>query len=100
MPERPRLLPEVAEPSGGPLEPRPSGVPEPLVLARGNSFCVTTPLGDIAPAGARDLGLFHEDTRHLSYFELFVSGGPPLVLSSETAGASESQIDLTLSDRE
>src|SRR5262249_55673139 len=56
--------------------------------------------GDIAPAGARDLGLVHEDTRHLSYLELFVSGGAPLVLSSETQGASASQIDLTLTDRE
>ena len=77
-----------------------SGETEPLVLARGNTFCVINQRGDIAPAGARDLGLFHEDTRHLSYLELRVSGGPPVVLSSETSGAATSQVDLTLTDRE
>ena len=77
-----------------------SGVNEKLTLARGNSFCVLDSRGNIAPAGARDLGLFHEDTRHLSYYELFVSGGPPLVLSSETAGSAAAQVDLTLTDRE
>jgi glycogen debranching enzyme len=73
---------------------------QPLVLARGNTFCVLGQRGDIVPAGARGLGLFHEDTRHLSYLELRVSGGTPVVLSSETAGASSAQIDLTLTDQE
>ncbi|HEY2746966.1 MAG TPA: glycogen debranching N-terminal domain-containing protein, partial [Polyangia bacterium] len=73
---------------------------QPLVLARGNTFCVLGERGDIAPAGARGLGLFHEDTRHLSYLELRVSGGTPVVLSSETAGAASAQIDLTLTDQE
>ena len=99
MSEQPRLSPEVVNPKGG-LDLPVSGETEPLVLARGNSFCVINPRGDIAPSGARDLGLFHEDTRHLSYLELFISGGPPVVLSSETSGAAASQIDLTLTDRE
>jgi glycogen debranching enzyme len=93
------LAPEVVSPLGG-LELPSSGETEPLVLARGNSFCVTNSRGDIAPAGARELGLFHEDTRHLSHLELFIAGGPPLVLSSQASGAAASQIDLTLSDRE
>lgn len=100
MSELPRLSPEVAAPSGGSLRLPLSGVTEPLVLARGNVFCVTNPRGDIAPAGARDLGLFADDTRHLSYLELLVSGGPPVVLSSDTAAAAAAQIDLTLTDRE
>jgi glycogen debranching enzyme len=75
-----------------------SGTTEPLVLSRGNTFCVVNRAGDIAPEGARDLGLFHEDTRHLSRFELSIDsgGGTATVLSSETNGTS-SQIDLTLS---
>src|SRR5947207_1775841 len=73
-----------------------SGETEPLVLSRGNAFCVVNRRGDISPPGARDLGLFHDDTRHLSRLELWVSGGPPTVLSAETAGAATSQIDLTL----
>jgi glycogen debranching enzyme len=90
-------LPE-AEPHS--MELPVSGETEPLVLARGNTFCVVNQHGNIAPGGARDLGLVHEDTRHLSYLELFVAGGPPLVLSSETVGAAASQIDLTLTDHE
>jgi glycogen debranching enzyme len=100
MSEQPRLSPEVARPTGASLELPQSGETEPLVMARGNAFCVTNKRGDIAPAGARDLGLFHDDTRHLSYLELFVSGGPPVVLSSETSGAAASQVDLSLTDRE
>jgi glycogen debranching enzyme len=101
--EPPRLLPEVVggavcDVAGRALELATSGETEPLVLARGNLFCVTNRRGDIAPAGARDLGLFCDDTRHLSYLELFVAGGPPLVLSADTAGAFASQIDLTLTD--
>ena len=68
------------------------------MLSRGNLFCVTNHRGDIAPAGARDLGLFCDDTRHLSYLELFVAGGPPVVLSAGTHGAANSQVDLTLTD--
>ena len=98
--EQPRLAPEVIAPTGSSLPLPVSGETEPLVLARGNIFCVLNQRGDIAPAGARDLGLFHDDTRHLSYLELFVAGGPPVVLSSETSGAAASQVDLTLTDRE
>jgi glycogen debranching enzyme len=77
-----------------------SGETSPLVLARGNTFCVLDAHGDITPAGARELGLFHDDTRHLSHLELRVAGGTPVVLSSETAGAATAQVDLTLTDRE
>src|SRR6478672_4216963 len=68
-----------------------SGETEPIVLSRGNLFCVVSRRGDIAPAGARDLGLFHDDTRHLSQLELVVQGGPATLLSSETAASSMSQ---------
>jgi glycogen debranching enzyme len=97
--ELPRLSPEVVPPRADRSVDLPvSGETEPLVLARGNLFCVTNHRGDIAPAGALDLGLFHEDTRHLSYFEMLIAGGPPIVLSADIAGAATSQIDLTLTD--
>jgi glycogen debranching enzyme len=98
--EQPRLVPEVGQPSAGGLDLPQSGETEPLVLSRGNIFCVTNRRGDIGPAGARDLGLFHDDTRHLSRYELHVSGGPPVVLSADTSGAAAAQVDLTLTDRE
>jgi glycogen debranching enzyme len=100
MSEPQKRSPDEPAPIGGAMELPASGETEPLVLARGNVFCVVNARGDIAPAGARDLGLVHEDTRHLSHLALFVSGGPPTVLSSETAGAGGAQIDLTLTDRE
>lgn len=74
--------------------------PERLVMSRGNVFLVTSAAGDIKPAGARELGLFHQDTRHLSYYELRLPVGAPTRLSSETLGAVMAQIDLTASDRE
>lgn len=74
--------------------------PERLVMSRGNLFSVTTRDGNIAPAGARELGVFHQDTRHLSHYELLLPGGAPTRLSSETAGAVLAQIDLTATDRE
>jgi glycogen debranching enzyme len=77
-----------------------SGEIEPLVLAQKNWFVVTNRRGDIAPAGARDLGLFALDVRHLSRYELRVIGQAPICLSSDTVDAAFSQVDLTLSDRE
>ena len=77
-----------------------SGETEPIVLSRGNMFCVVNRKGDIFPPSARDLGLFHDDTRHLSRLELWVSGGPATVLSAEAAGSASSQIDLALTDRD
>ncbi len=71
-----------------------------LVLSRGNTFLVTGAAGNIAPSGARELGLFHRDTRHLSSYELLLPGPPPTLLSSETESALTSQIDLTTTDEE
>jgi glycogen debranching enzyme len=66
-----------------------------LVMSRGNVFSVVTEGGDIAPAGARDLGLFREDTRHLSLYRLALAGGAPARLSANTITPSLTQIDLT-----
>ncbi|MHB1844812.1 MAG: amylo-alpha-1,6-glucosidase, partial [Deltaproteobacteria bacterium] len=75
--------------------PEATGV-EKLVLKRGNLFAVTTRLGDIAPAGARDQGFFFDDTRYLSHLKLTVAGGPPICLSTQTSPEYVSQIDLTV----
>lgn len=70
-----------------------------LVLSRGNLFAVVTSRGDIAPAGARELGVFHKDTRHLSAYEMRLPGNTTL-LSSGTEGNVMAQIDLTTTDEE
>lgn len=69
-----------------------------LVLSRGNLFSVTNSSGNIIPPGARELGVFFQDTRHLSHYELVFPGPRPNLLSSETAEAVVAQIDLTVSD--
>jgi glycogen debranching enzyme len=87
------------EDEGTPLDLPHCGEAGRLVLSRGNVFSVTVPIGNIVPAGARELGVFHQDTRHLSYYELRLPGEPTL-LSSETDSAVTAQIDVTTTDRE
>ncbi len=53
-------------------------------------------LGDVSPAGARDLGLFLTDTRHLSGWRLLTQGGPPLCLSTQVSTDYVSQVDFTI----
>jgi glycogen debranching enzyme len=89
---RPEDLLGYSDPSA---QPEATGV-EKLVLKRGNLFLVANGNGDVAPAGARDLGLFQGDTRHLSAWRLAVKGGPPLCLSSQLSQDYVAQIDFTV----
>ncbi len=70
-----------------------------LVLKHDRLFLLTNSAGDIAPAGGGALGLFFEDTRILSHYELRLSGGPAAVLSSQLPEQYLAQIDLAVSDR-
>lgn len=70
-----------------------------LVLSHGNIFAVTDAWGNITPAGARELGVFSEDTRHLSHWELRLPRAPTL-LSTGTEGCLSAQVDLTTTDEE
>src|SRR5437016_3556980 len=73
---------------------------EQLVRAHGSTFVVTDRQGDISPSGAREVGLFHRDTRHLSYYALTIKNALAVCLSSEAVGDAYNQIDLMLSDLE
>ena len=66
-----------------------------LTLIDGKTFLSTTVAGDIAPAGAPDVGFFHDDTRFLSQLELRIGGHRAVVLSSSTEKTFASQIELT-----
>ena len=68
---------------------------ENLTLIDGKTFLATRLAGDIVAPGATDVGLFHDDTRFLSYLELRVGGRPTMVLSSNTEKSFASQIELT-----
>jgi glycogen debranching enzyme len=70
-----------------------------LVLKEASLFLLTDALGNVTPPGACELGLFHQDTRVLSHYDLRVAGGRPDVLSSQAARVFASQIDLTVTDR-
>src|SRR5437868_13705873 len=66
-----------------------------LTLIEGKTFLSTTVAGDITPAGAPDVGFFHDDTRFLSRLEMRVGGQRAVVLSSSTESTFASQIELT-----
>lgn len=70
-----------------------------LVLKEGQLFLLTDAAGNVTPPGVCELGLFYQDTRFLSYYDLTVAGGHPDVLSSQAARVFVSQIDLTVTDR-
>jgi glycogen debranching enzyme len=69
--------------------------PERLVVKARNVFMVLDETGEIAPAGAADLGLYRSDTRFLSRLELRIDARRPAVLSSVTTGNALAICDLT-----
>jgi glycogen debranching enzyme len=70
-----------------------------LTLIDGKTFLATIVAGDITPAGATDVGLFHKDTRFLSHWELLVNGNRAVVLSAASHQNIVAQIELTPSIR-
>lgn len=86
----------LADPRGAPLELSSARDVVPLVRARGTLFLVTTRDGNVEPRGARELGLFDRDTRHLSYYQLSVIGLDMVYLSHETGSDTLNQIDMML----
>ncbi len=72
---------------------------EKRVLKFGNLFLVSNRLGDVFPAGARDLGAYFDDTRMLSTWHLRLAGEPVICLSSHRSREGRSQIDLTVTSR-
>jgi glycogen debranching enzyme len=61
-------------------------------------FLITDRHGNVVPAGARELGLFHRDTRYLSHWHLRVGRGEVVHLSADNSGDVLNQIDLMVSD--
>jgi glycogen debranching enzyme len=74
-----------------------AGDVETLVRANGTRFVVTNRLGDISPSGARELGLFVDDTRFLSFYELRIEGETLIHLSCDSCDPAVNQIDLMVS---
>ena len=69
------------------------------VLKHGNTFAVLDSFGDINGSDGSPDGLYHDDTRYLSRFELRLNGGQPLLLSSNpTEDSSVLSFDLANPD--
>ena len=78
--------------------------PHNRVLKHGNTFAVLDAFGDIDGSDGSPDGLYHDDTRYLSRFELRLNGERPLLLSSNPAEDSSvlsfdlANPDMTASD--
>lgn len=68
-----------------------------LVLKHGRLFMLVGPHGNISPAGHCGLGLFHDDTRILSHYDLRLAGGPASLLSGQVSRMHHAYIDLAIS---
>jgi len=74
-------------------------VADALALKHDRVFLLVDRSGNIAPAGQCSLGLFEDDTRILSHYELRGAGTPPVRLSTQAAQPFTARIDLAVNDR-
>ncbi len=65
-----------------------------LILKHDNLFLLTDPFGDIHP-DSRGLGLYLDDTRLLSHYELRINDQRPVVLRTGTGGSFSSALQMT-----
>lgn len=98
------VIPVDLEIEAAPPQPRAAPASEPrrvnnLTLIDGKAFLATALAGDITPPSSTDVGLFFEDTRFLSHWEMRVNGHRALVLSAATQRNLLSQIELTVTTR-
>src|SRR5687767_631206 len=71
------------------------------VLKHGETFAVYDRHGDILPLGLGEQGVYHEGTRFLSRFSLYVDHRRPLLLSSTVLESNDLlTVDLTNPDLE
>ena len=97
-----RRVISMAEAVGYPTIPcdRETPITDAITIKHDRVFLLVDQRGNVAPAGHCSLGLFDEDTRILSHYELRVAGGPPAKLSTEVVDPFSSQFDLTVTDHE
>ena len=75
-----------------------SAVADSLSLKHDHIFLLVDRCGDIAPPGRCSLGLFENDTRLLSHYELCGAGTAPVKLSAQVVYPYHAQIDLAVTD--
>ncbi|HTJ22835.1 MAG TPA: amylo-alpha-1,6-glucosidase [Gemmatimonadaceae bacterium] len=73
-------------------------VADAIALTHDHVFVLVDRNGNIAPPGRCSLGLFEDDTRLLSYYELRGAGTDPVKLSAQVVQPYHAQIDLAVTD--
>jgi len=69
-----------------------------IAIKHDRIFLLTDQFGNVAPPGNCSLGLFEDDTRIASHYELRVAGTPQAKLSTEVVHPYHAQIDLAVTD--
>ena len=77
---------------------RESPVSDALALKHDSLFLLSDQNGNIAPPGNCSLGLFEDDTRILSHYELRAAGTPQARLSTQIVQPYLAQVDLAVTD--
>jgi hypothetical protein len=77
---------------------RESPVSDALAIKHDRLFLLADQQGNIAPPGNCSLGLFEDDTRILSHYEIRVAGTPQSRLSTQIVQPYFAQIDLAVTD--
>jgi glycogen debranching enzyme len=77
---------------------RESPVSDALAIKHDCLFLLTDQQGNIAPPGNCSLGLFEDDTRILSHYEIRAAGTPQSRLSTQIVQPYLAQIDLAVTD--
>ena len=75
-----------------------NAVGDTLGLKHDHVFLLVDRCGDITPPGRCSLGLFEDDTRLLSQYELRGAGTAPVKLSAQVVHPYQAQIDLAVTD--
>jgi glycogen debranching enzyme len=96
--ERPAITMEEAVGYAGLPCDRESPVDDALALKHDRLFLLTDRHGGITPPGNCALGLFEDDTRLLSRYELRAAGGPPVRLSAQVIEPFRGTIALAVTD--
>ena len=77
---------------------RETPVSDALAIKHDRLFLLSDQLGNIAPPGNCALGLFEDDTRILSHYDVRVAGTPQARLSTQVIQPYYAQIDLAVTD--
>jgi len=77
---------------------RESPVSDALAIKHDRMFLLADQQGNIAPPGNCSLGLFEDDTRILSHYEIRAAGAPQSRLSTQIVQPYLAQIDLAVTD--